>query len=63
MGGGFGFSKMDFNLEKLNIMFDDYHNEDKILNLRFGTSTAVGVEGAYFLNKHIGIIIRVETIR
>ena len=55
MGGGFGFSKMNFNLEKLNIMFDDYHNEDKILNLRFGTSTAVGVEGAYFLNKHIGI--------
>jgi hypothetical protein len=55
MGGGFGFSKMDFNLEKLNIQFDDYHNEDKILNLRFGASTAVGVEGAYFLNKHIGI--------
>ena len=55
MGAGLGSKRLDFDLEELGIEFDDYDNDDKILNLRFGTSTAVGVEGAYFFNKYFGV--------
>lgn len=52
MGVGFGSKKLDFDLEK----FDLEGGEDsKVLNLKFGTSTAVAAEGAYFLNKYIGV--------
>ena len=52
MGVGFGSKKLDFDLEK----FDLEGGEDsKVLNLKFGTSTAVAAEGAYFFNKYIGV--------
>ena len=53
MGIGFGSKEMDFDLGK----FEDFqsYDGDNILNLRFGASTAVGVEGAYFFNKYIGV--------
>jgi hypothetical protein len=53
MGIGFGSKDMDFDLGK----FEDFqsYDGDNILNLRFGASTAVGVEGAYFFNKYIGV--------
>lgn len=57
MGAGFGSKSLDFDLSsfELSTFFDDENPNDKILNLRFGTSTAVGVEGAYFFNKYIGV--------
>lgn len=57
MGAGFGSKSLDFDLSsfELSTMFDDENPNDKILNLRFGTSTAVGVEGAYFFNKYFGV--------
>jgi len=30
-------------------------DDDHIFNMKFGASTAVGVEGAYFFNKYIGV--------
>ena len=53
MGIGFGSKDMDFDLGQ----FEDFqsYDGDNILNLRFGASTAVGVEGAYFFNKYIGV--------
>ena len=53
MGIGFGSKDMDFDLGK----FEDFqsYDGDNILNLKFGASTAVGVEGAYFFNKYIGV--------
>ncbi|MCR4583524.1 MAG: phosphatase PAP2 family protein [Prevotella sp.] len=45
MGMGLGSNDLDFDLSDGD---DDY-------NLKFGTSTVVGVEGAYFLNKYVGI--------
>ena len=53
MGAGFGSRNLNFDLSKFEgSMIDD---GDKIFNLKFGTSTAVGVEGAYFFNKYIGV--------
>ena len=51
MGIGFGSKNLDFDLEELNVMLD----EGKALKLKFGASTAVGAEGAYFFNKYIGV--------
>jgi hypothetical protein len=52
MGIGFGSSNLDFSMEKLELTdFDG----DNVLNLRFGASTAVGAEGAYFFNKYVGV--------
>jgi hypothetical protein len=53
MGIGFGSKNMDFDLEEFDL--DGYGDGDKALNLKFGASTAVGVEGAYFFNKYIGV--------
>lgn len=57
MGAGFGSKSLDFDLSsfELSTMFDDESPNNKILNLHFGTSTAVGVEGAYFFNKYFGV--------
>ena len=55
MGIGFGSKKLDFDMQNLNLDFDGYEDGDKNLNLRFGASTAVGAEGAYFFNKYIGV--------
>ena len=53
MGVGFGTKKLDFDMEQFEL--DGYDDGDKYLNLRFGASTAVGVEGAYFFNKYVGV--------
>jgi hypothetical protein len=47
MGVGFGSKNLDFGGETVGSA-DDFH-------LEFRTSTAVAAEGAYFLNKYIGI--------
>ena len=52
MGVGFGSKKLDFDLEKFNL---EGGEDSKVLNLKFGTSTAVAAEGAYFFNKYIGV--------
>ena len=53
MGIGFGSKNMDFDFNK----FEGYMGDDgdKVFNLKFGASTAVSVEGAYFFNKYIGV--------
>ena len=51
MGIGFGSKDLSFDLEKLDVQLD----EGKALNLKFGASTAVGAEGAYFFNKYFGV--------
>ena len=53
MGMGFGTRKLDFDLEKFD--FDVLEGEDQVLRMKFGLSTAVGVEGAYFFNKYFGV--------
>lgn len=52
MGMGWGSRNMDFDLNKF--YFDDGDGDGRF-NLKFGTSTAVGVEGAYFFNKYFGV--------
>ena len=52
MGMGWGSRNMDFDMGKFG--FDDEDGDNKF-NLKFGTSTAVGVEGAYFFNKYVGV--------
>lgn len=52
MGLGLGAGSLDFDMSKLELnQFDG----DNVLNMKFGASTAVGVEGAYFFNKYIGV--------
>ena len=51
MGIGMGSRDMKFNMEH----FDFTEEEDKTFNLKFGASTVVGVEGAYFFNKYFGV--------
>jgi hypothetical protein len=53
MGVGFGSRNMDFDLQKFEL--DGYGDGDKNFNLKFGASTSVGVEGAYFFNKYVGL--------
>lgn len=55
MGIGFGSKSMDFDMTKLDIMLDGFEENEKTLNLKFGASTVVGVEGAYFFNKYFGL--------
>jgi hypothetical protein len=57
MGMGFGSRNMDFDMGKFE--FDDGDGDPRF-NLKFGTSTAVGVEGAYFFNKYVGVGGRVR---
>ena len=53
MGIGFGSKNLDFDLRKFDL--DEYEDDEDKLNLKFGASTSVGVEGAYFFNKYIGL--------
>lgn len=53
MGVGVGTRNLDFDLAKFD--FDGYDDGDTDLNLKFGASTAVSVEGAYFFNKYVGV--------
>ena len=51
MGIGFGSRNIDFDMQN----FDFGEDGDKDFNLKFGASTAVSAEGAYFFNKYIGV--------
>ena len=51
MGIGMGSRDMDFDMT--NFEFPD--DENKAFNLKFGASTVVGAEGAYFFNKYFGV--------
>ena len=69
MGIGLGSRNMTFNGEDLGLIADDSYNnlpdnptEDDYanlkysdVNLKFAPATVVGVEGAYFFNKYIGV--------
>ncbi len=52
MGIGMGSRNLTFDMTKLNLTNFDGDNK---LNMKFGASTAVGAEGAYFFNKYIGV--------
>ena len=52
MGIGFGSRDLTFDMAKLNLTNFDGDNK---LNMKFGASTAVGAEGAYFFNKYVGV--------
>ena len=53
MGIGFGSKNLAFDMDQFNIGYPG--DDDHIFNMKFGASTAVGVEGAYFFNKYIGV--------
>ena len=52
MGLGLGSRNLDFDMSDFEL--SDF-NGDKVLNLKFGASTAVGAEGAFFFNKYLGV--------
>ena len=54
MGMGFGTRNMDFDMDDLQGYVSEDGEKD-IMNLKFGTSTSVAAEGAYFFNKYIGV--------
>lgn len=54
MGMGFGTRNMDFDMDDLQGYVSE-DGEKNIMNLKFGTSTSVAAEGAYFFNKYIGV--------
>lgn len=53
MGMGLGTRNMTFSGEELGVFDEEYNSKD--VNLKFGTATVVGAEGAYFFNKYIGV--------
>ncbi len=55
MGIGFGSKNLDFDLQNFDLEQFDEDGKTKDLNLKFGASTSVAVEGAYFFNKYIGL--------
>lgn len=48
MGLGLGSQSLDFGAETMSDAHDNF-------NLKFGASTAVSAEGAYFFNKYVGV--------
>ena len=52
MGIGMESRDLSFDMSKLNLI---NYDGSKILDMKFGASTAVGAEGAYFFNKYIGV--------
>ncbi len=54
MGVGLGTRNLSFSGEELHLQSAD-GEENGPVNLKFGTSTVVGAEGAYFINKYIGV--------
>ncbi|SFC57511.1 PAP2 superfamily protein [Xylanibacter ruminicola] len=48
MGLGLGSQSLDFGAETISDAHDNF-------NLKFGASTAVSAEGAYFFNKYVGV--------
>ena len=54
MGMGFGARNMDFDMDAIQ-GYESEDGEKNMMNLKFGTSTSVAAEGAYFFNKYFGI--------
>ena len=54
MGMGFGTRNMDFDMDAIQGYVSEDGEKD-VMNLKFGTSTSVAAEGAYFFNKYIGV--------
>ncbi len=54
MGVGLGTRNMTFSGEELHLQSADGVQNDPV-NLKFGTATVVGAEGAYFINKYVGV--------
>ena len=52
-GMGLGTRNMTFSGEELGVFDEEFNTKD--VNLKFGTATVVGAEGAYFFNKYIGV--------
>lgn len=53
MGMGLGTRNMTFSGEELGVFDEEFNTKN--VNLKFGTATVVGAEGAYFFNKYIGV--------
>ena len=53
MGMGLGTRNMTFSGEELGVFDEEFNTKD--VNLKFGTATVVGAEGAYFCHKYIGV--------
>ena len=53
MGMGLGTRNMTFSGEELGVFDEEFNTKD--VNLKFGSATVVGAEGAYFFNKYIGV--------
>lgn len=53
MGMGLGTRNMTFSGQDLEVYDEELNSKD--INLKFGTATVVGAEGAYFFNKYIGV--------
>ncbi len=54
MGVGLGSKNLSFSNDELQ-MKDQEGNDPVFVDLKFGTATVVGAEGAYFFNKYIGV--------
>ena len=54
MGVGLGSKDLEFSGEELHLQAPDGEINGPV-NLKFGTSTVVGAEGAYFINKYFGV--------
>ena len=52
---GMGFGNRSLVLPAFDFYGYGSEHDDKPMNLKFGTATAVGVEAAYFFNKYIGL--------
>ena len=54
MGMGFGTRNIEFDMDAIQGL--ECEDDDKdVMNLKFGTSTSVSAEGAYFFNKYVGV--------
>ncbi len=54
MGIGLGSRNLEFSAEDLNLQVIGGESKENV-KLKFDAATVVGVEGAYFLNKYIGV--------
>ena len=54
MGMGFGTRNIEFDMDAIQGLVCEDDDKD-VMNLKFGTSTSVSAEGAYFFNKYVGV--------
>jgi len=57
---GLGFGNKHLELPAFNFEGYGKEHDDKPMSLQFGNATAVGVEGAYFFNRNIGVGVRLR---